>query len=209
MADLVDQLLRVGREEFCASHHHPVLISFDAQVDSAELQYRTEVISGDAWEAIREVARSLAPSVAPRAEARICAEQRNSAEPRPSPAPVRPSPSLEPRPSSAGIVAEIAKKEDRPFKDQIGVGRAGNVDIPLPWAQISKYHGFFTPQADGSYTFTDAGSTNGTIIGTERLAPRTPVPLRDGVEILLGPHRFRFYGAEAFCELVARRAARR
>lgn len=182
IAEFVERFLEGGRELFRARHTHPVLISYEPDDESMEGQYRTEVISGDAWQTVRDVVRDIEASVPPVTSM---------------------------RPSIPGTVTSISKKQNRPFQDQIGVGRVANVDVSLPLSQVSKYHGYFTQLEDGSCTFTDTGSTNGTTVDSERIPPKTPVPLEDGSEICFGRHRFRFYGAQAFCELVARKAARR
>jgi hypothetical protein len=181
VAEFVDSFIEVGREQFCARHTHPVLISYGPDEELVAVQYETEVVSGDDWRTIQEMAQSIEPGVPPRTLM---------------------------RPSVPGTVRLVSKKRNRPFRDRIGVGRAANADISLPLSQISKYHGYFTQQENGSYTFTDAGSTNGTTVDSQRLAPKTPAPLADGAEICFGRHRFRFFGPKAFCELVARRAAR-
>ncbi|MBN1608480.1 MAG: FHA domain-containing protein [Polyangiaceae bacterium] len=86
------------------------------------------------------------------------------------------------------------------------MGRARNVDVCLPLARLSQYHGYFSELEAGRYAFTDTGSTHGTLVNGTRLARKVTSPLQDGVEITLGPYRFVFHGPDAFCDLVARRA---
>ena len=109
----------------------------------------------------------------------------------------------------SGSVVPVLKRPGSPFPDQIGVGRARNVDVWLPLRGISKYHGYFTRLEDGSYAVADAGSRNGIVVEARRIPLRTPVAVADRGKIAFGPHRFVFFGAEVFCQEVARRAARR
>lgn len=111
---------------------------------------------------------------------------------------------------SVGQVVRVAKRQGGAFQDRIGVGRARNVDVPLPLAKMSKYHAFFSKSDDGrSYSVTDAGSTNGTFLDGKRLPEKQAVPLSDGQEIAFGPYRFTFYTPDGFVEMVKRRAALR
>ena len=109
----------------------------------------------------------------------------------------------------SGSVVPVVKRPGSPFPDQIGVGRARNVDVWLPLPGISKYHGYFVRLDDGSYAVADAGSRNGILVGAARIPVKTLVVIADGESIAFGPHRFLFFGAEVFCRVVSRRAASR
>ena len=100
----------------------------------------------------------------------------------------------------------VQKRAGGAFRDRVGVGRAQNADVCVPLRHVSKYHAYLMERDVGGYTITDAGSKNGTEVGGRLLDPRESEPLSDGDLIRLGPYRFRFYGAEAFAALVARRA---
>lgn len=114
--------------------------------------------------------------------------------------------SLDAEPSVAvGHVVFIQKREGGVFPDRIGVGRAPNVDVRVPLAQISKYHAYFS-NVDGSWTVTDAGSRNGTTVQGTRLTDRIPFPIADGTEVGFGPYRFTFHTPDGFQDLVKRRA---
>jgi hypothetical protein len=105
-------------------------------------------------------------------------------------------------------VFAVVKRKGGAFQDRIGVGRARNVDIPIPDARISKYHGFFSRTEDGAgWQFTDAGSKNGSSIQGTKLEARKAVLLHNATEIAFGSFRFRFYSEGGFAELCARRAA--
>jgi hypothetical protein len=176
LAEHVDLLLSEGSEAFRASHRHPVLVGITSSAEDEQSDFHTAIIRPDALTAIRAAASSGRS---------------------------RPTAAVGPL---AAEVHEIKKKGDRPFHGQIGVGRARNVDVCLPLARLSKYHGYFSELEGGGYAFTDTGSTNGTLVDGTRLERKVTSPLRDGVEIQLGPYRFVFYGPDAFCDLVTRKA---
>jgi hypothetical protein len=176
LAEYVDRLLSEGGEAFREGHRCPVLVSVATQGEDEQSDFHTAIIRPNVLSAIRAAAVSD-----------------------------RSRPSI-PTGALAAEVHEIKKKGDRPFHGQIGVGRARNVDVCLPLARLSKYHGYFSELEGGGYAFTDAGSTNGTLVNGVRLERKVTSPLQDGVEMTLGPYRFVFYGPDAFCEMVVRRA---
>lgn len=103
------------------------------------------------------------------------------------------------------LVFPIVKRPGTAF-DHISIGRTASMDVVLPLLQVSKFHAYFTRDAAGSYTLADAGSKNGTWIGTRRLPVRTPEPVRDGDRIRLGMYMFTFLTQAGFFELVKSRA---
>lgn len=106
----------------------------------------------------------------------------------------------------AGEVRLVRKAAGAAFADRVGVGRARNADVWLPNPRVSKYHAYFSGTPEAGYTLTDADSRNGTWVDGVQLAPRTPVPLAEGSEVVFGPHRFTFYTPMGFCENIGRRA---
>jgi hypothetical protein len=69
------------------------------------------------------------------------------------------------------------KKQDssNPF-GMITVGRAGNNDIIIKSAQVSKFHAFFNKEGDG-YLLVDSSSRNGTWLNGKKLEARHPYPV--------------------------------
>ncbi|HEX5659144.1 MAG TPA: FHA domain-containing protein [Polyangiales bacterium] len=106
-----------------------------------------------------------------------------------------------------GLVFPLVKRPGNAF-DYISVGRTSNVDVTLPLQQISKFHAYFSKTPTGEYTIADGGSKNGTRVGTRKLEVRTPVPVRSGERIALGPYLFTFYTPDKFAELVIAKAIR-
>jgi ABC-type multidrug transport system ATPase subunit/pSer/pThr/pTyr-binding forkhead associated (FHA) protein len=68
------------------------------------------------------------------------------------------------------------------------IGRAQNVEIVLPYPQVSGRHVGVSPTPDGMLQIVDYGSTNGTHVGGKRIQPNTPVKIKPGDKIFVGPY---------------------
>ncbi|APR86841.1 ABC transporter ATP-binding protein [Minicystis rosea] len=68
------------------------------------------------------------------------------------------------------------------------IGRANNVEIVLPYPQVSGRHCGVSPTPDGMLQIVDYGSTNGTHVGGKRIAPNVPVKIKPGDKIFVGPY---------------------
>jgi pSer/pThr/pTyr-binding forkhead associated (FHA) protein len=87
------------------------------------------------------------------------------------------------------------RKSQPTFTNMITVGRAGNNDIVVPDALVSKFHAVFRV-SDGQWDLADVGSANGTRIGATVLAPKGPPhPLRSGDKLAFGDQTFHFLDA--------------
>jgi len=75
-------------------------------------------------------------------------------------------------------------------QERIILGRERGADIQLPDAEVSGKHASLRVRGAG-YVVMDEGSTNGTRIGSERLAPGRPKLLKSGDEIRIGPFTLR------------------
>jgi pSer/pThr/pTyr-binding forkhead associated (FHA) protein len=71
------------------------------------------------------------------------------------------------------------------------LGRRPSNSIVIQDAYASGSHAVITAE-DDKFTITDVGSTNGTLVNGERLAPNEPRELSDGDEITFGQSVFRF-----------------
>ena len=70
-------------------------------------------------------------------------------------------------------------------KDRIVIGRvASGNDIVLPSDNVSRHHCTLEVRADGTVIASDAGSSNGTFLNGDRIAPATP--LRVGDKLYVG-----------------------
>jgi pSer/pThr/pTyr-binding forkhead associated (FHA) protein len=69
---------------------------------------------------------------------------------------------------------------------EIRIGRRADIEVPLPYASLSGLHAAMT-RTNGGWEIEDLGSTNGTRLDGEPLAPHRPRPVRPGAQIALGP----------------------
>jgi hypothetical protein len=78
------------------------------------------------------------------------------------------------------------------------LGRSDEVaDIVIPDDSISKRHCLFEAKPQGM-TLMDCGSTNGTSVGEEHLAPNQPVLLKGGDSLSMGHFSFLFHTPDSF-----------
>ena len=90
---------------------------------------------------------------------------------------------LEVRSLWTSSVSEPAHFEfDQP---RIVIGRRRGADVLLPHAAVSQLHATIETRGTG-YALRDEGSTNGTRVNGQRIAPGRPKPLRPGDRIELG-----------------------
>lgn len=88
-------------------------------------------------------------------------------------------------------VAPLRKRSDEEsFRDRVSVGRAVNKDVVLRHPNVSKLHAWFELSDSGGLYIADAGSSNGTFLNHERLAPRELTAVDPG-------HHLRFGSVEA------------
>jgi phage tail-like protein len=80
-------------------------------------------------------------------------------------------------------------------KRQMAVGRASDVEVPVNDGQVSRRHALLLCEPDG-VRIVDAGSANGTFLGSSRLPAQQPIPLPDGALLRMGTTQLK-YVAEA------------
>jgi pSer/pThr/pTyr-binding forkhead associated (FHA) protein len=76
---------------------------------------------------------------------------------------------------------------------EVRIGRRPDLEVPLPYPALSGLHARLV-RVDGRWQIEDLGSTNGTRVDGERLAPRHPRPIAPGAEIKLGQITLAFDG---------------
>jgi phosphoserine phosphatase RsbU/P len=69
------------------------------------------------------------------------------------------------------------------------LGRNADCNIPLAGKQVSRQHAHIYHEA-GDYFLEDLGSSNGTFVNGQRLAPNTPSPLTERDTFQIGPYLF-------------------
>lgn len=80
----------------------------------------------------------------------------------------------------------------------ITIGRTHNNDIEIKASDISKTHAYVLKKGD-SCQLVDSGSTNGTFVGSRRLAPRTErVPLNSGDKVNFANVHTIYYSPDDF-----------
>lgn len=77
----------------------------------------------------------------------------------------------------------------REGENTVGRRPANSIMIADPY--VSGSHAVITA-SEGSFSVTDAGSTNGTSVNGERLSPNEPHALNDGDEVMFGQKPYRF-----------------
>ena len=70
-------------------------------------------------------------------------------------------------------------------QSRVVVGRRRGADVLLPHAAVSQLHATFETRGTG-YAVRDEGSTNGTRVNGQRIAPGRPKPLRTGDRVEIG-----------------------
>jgi hypothetical protein len=93
-----------------------------------------------------------------------------------------------PQPSWARLVSGAESYEVAP--NRALVGRAPEVDVRLPFEDVSRRHALLWREA-GRVWLRDLGSANGTMVGGE-LAGDDPVELERGTVVALAGHSFRW-----------------
>lgn len=79
----------------------------------------------------------------------------------------------------------ITKAENSPYPDRISIGRARNCDVVLRHPSVSKLHAHVRKEADGRWMLHDAGSHNGTSVGTLPVTTE-PAELHSGDLVTFG-----------------------
>jgi hypothetical protein len=72
------------------------------------------------------------------------------------------------------------RAEDGTYADRVSLGRAGNNDVVLRHASVSKFHAWFERDEKGLWSLADAQSRNGTRINDDKCAPRTRTTVNPG-----------------------------
>ena len=77
--------------------------------------------------------------------------------------------------------------------NEVRIGRRPDLELPLPYPALSGLHARLV-RVEGRWQIEDLGSTNGTRLDGERLAPRQLRPIAPGAEIKLGQITLAFDG---------------
>ena len=87
--------------------------------------------------------------------------------------------------------------------ERLSFGRSPVCDVVLPFASVSKHHGYLSRSAE-QWAISDVGSRNGTRVLGVRVGP-TPVPVADGGWLEIGKISARLFGVKAFHQTLRQR----
>lgn len=99
----------------------------------------------------------------------------------------------------------VRKVQAGPFSDTVLIGRSQTNDIVLPDTSVSKLHARIRAEG-GALSLFDAGSSNGTFIGKERLVPDRAYPIKPGDHVMLGECVFQLFAPAALLDVLDRMA---
>jgi len=93
-------------------------------------------------------------------------------------------------------LAYLEKTKDNAFVRRITLGRTGNNDIEIDAASVSRFHAWFEKgEKTDVWSIVDAGSKNGTVVGSKTLKPKAAEPLTNGIKIKVGQIAVTFFTA--------------
>lgn len=101
------------------------------------------------------------------------------------------------------LVLPVAKRH--PGSADVTFGRSTVCDVVLPFAAISKAHGFFRNEAVGRWLVGDLGSKNGTFVDGHKVTASTSHPMRDGATLRFGDVTGKFLSPVSFVADLKRR----
>jgi hypothetical protein len=100
------------------------------------------------------------------------------------------------------IILALKKPESNPFPERISFGRAPNCDVVIGDPSVSKLHGHFRDVRREAAWFTDAKSSNGTLVDGTFIQAGVPVELRRRTQIAFGRVRLVLVSASDVYDLL-------
>ncbi|MBK7863138.1 MAG: FHA domain-containing protein [Archangiaceae bacterium] len=101
------------------------------------------------------------------------------------------------------LVLPVSKRH--PGSTDVTFGRSTVCDVVLPFAAISKAHGFFRMEVEGRWLVGDLGSKNGTFVDGHKVTASTSHPMRDGATLRFGDVTAKFLSPVSFVADLKRR----
>jgi pSer/pThr/pTyr-binding forkhead associated (FHA) protein len=102
------------------------------------------------------------------------------------------------------VFFEVRKTVKNAFADEVTVGRTTNNDIVIEDNSVSRFHAYFAPGAQ--WSLVDAGSSVGSWVEGNKLAPRAAAKLHDQSRVRLGTVEMRFMVIDSFVEFLRKLA---
>lgn len=104
------------------------------------------------------------------------------------------------------LLLSIQKVKENAFRRGITIGRTPNNDLVVAHASVSRFHAWFQQGEDGSWWVADAGSKNGTELGSRALVARQRHKLTGGERLRFGSVTAWFLIPEKLLERLQRRS---
>lgn len=112
-------------------------------------------------------------------------------------APGAPPPLVEPPSGHGTFVVGLQPRNGDGAPDKISFGRSTNCDVVMPFAPVSKQHGYFA-LIGSTWHVIDTGSTNGTVMDGRTAEKQVALPMTDGTVLQFGAVKVRFLTAKRF-----------
>jgi hypothetical protein len=173
IASFLLQFRREGRAAFLDMHRHPFLVGRAPESEASPSEAQRS-FGTDTYRFDREVVGSWSDEEL---------EAANRAE--------------------GMFVVEVAKTAANPWSGRIWLGRAGNNDLVIPHAGVSKLHAHFTIDPSGTVRVADAGSYNGTVVNGVAVPVGESVVIAAGDQLAFGEVQAVFHTPESLCEFLA------
>jgi hypothetical protein len=100
------------------------------------------------------------------------------------------------------LIVALKKAQSSPFPERISVGRAPNCDVVINDSSVSKLHGHFRDVRRDTAWFTDAKSSNGTVVDGRLIQPGMAVELRRHSQAAFGRVRLLLVSASDLYDLL-------
>ncbi len=105
------------------------------------------------------------------------------------------------------LAVVVEKSKDNAFQRRVTVGRTSNNDIVLEDSSVSRFHAWLQrDDAQAGWEIVDAGSRNGTWVGSKKLIAKAPASLTSGVKVRVGVIELTFFSAEGFLKMLKQRS---
>lgn len=100
------------------------------------------------------------------------------------------------------IILPLVKAESNPFPERVSIGRAPNCDVVIRDPSVSKLHGHFRDVRRESAWYSDAKSSNGTLVDGVLIQPVVAVEIRGRSQIAFGRVRLLLVSASDVYDLL-------
>lgn len=100
------------------------------------------------------------------------------------------------------VILPLKKAESNPFPERVSIGRAPNCDVVIRDPSVSKLHGHFRDVRRESAWFTDAQSSNGTLVDGTLIQPGIAIVIQRRSQAAFGRVRLLLVSASDVYDLL-------